>query len=175
LTLVQCLRDGDPGAADLLDRLYRDALLRYCWGYLGSMEEAEDALQEVWYRVFTAAHVPDRFRPWLYKIARNRCFNILRAKARRREGTGLPADSQLAASLTGHLTKMVNEEMRSRMSHLVESLPDAQREVLRLRYVEGLSRTEIAEVVDIPESVVKSRLFEGLKRLREQVQSSEGA
>ena len=70
-------------------------------------------------------------------------------------------------------TRMVNDEMRSRMSRLVEALPDAQREVLRLRYVEALSRAEIAEVVDAPESVVKSRLFEGLRRLRGLVRSSE--
>ena len=46
-------------------------------------------------------------------------------------------------------------------------LEESQREVLRLRYVEDLSRLEIAEVLDIPESVVKSRIFEGLKKLRE--------
>ena len=47
-------------------------------------------------------------------------------------------------------------------------LTDEQREVLRLRYVENLSRGEIAEILDQPESLVKSRLFEGLKRLREE-------
>jgi len=51
---------------------------------------------------------------------------------------------------------------------MVQSLEESQREVLRLRYVEDLSRTEIAEVLDIPESVVKSRIFEGLEKLREQ-------
>jgi len=137
------------------------------------MEEAEDALQEVWYKVFTSPKVPDRFRPWLYRIARNRCLNMRRAKVRRKEGQALPVASQLAASLTGHLTKLVNEEMQSRLSEIVEALPDEQREVLRLRYVEGLSRAEIAEVVETSESIVKSRLFEGLKKLRGQMAPSE--
>ncbi|MCG8409297.1 MAG: sigma-70 family RNA polymerase sigma factor [Phycisphaerales bacterium] len=47
------------------------------------------------------------------------------------------------------------------------TLPPTYHEVLRLRHVEGLSRAEIASVLEIPESVVESRLFEGLKKLRE--------
>ena len=76
--------------------------------------------------------------------------------------------SEVHEALTGHLTRLVRNEQRSRLSDLVRQLPDSQREVLRLRYVEGLGRAEVAEVLDLSESVVKSRLFEGLKRLREQ-------
>jgi RNA polymerase sigma-70 factor (ECF subfamily) len=166
-SLVVRLRRGDPGAGALLDRLYREKLVRFCWGYLGRIEEAEDAVQDICYRVLTATNIPDTFRPWLYKTARNHCFSALRRRARRLDGEPLPAASQVHEILTGHLTRLVNEEQRSRLSELVRSLPDEQREVLRLRYVEDLSRTEIAEVLEVPESVVKSRLFEGLKRLRE--------
>jgi len=65
------------------------------------------------------------------------------------------------------LTRLAKRELRSRTSHLVDALPVSQQEVLRLRYTEGLSRAEIAEVLEIPDSLVKSRLFEGLKKLRE--------
>jgi RNA polymerase sigma factor (sigma-70 family) len=60
----------------------------------------------------------------------------------------------------------VKEEQRSRLACLLSTLRPAQREVLRLRYTENLSRSEIAEVLDISESVVKSQLFEGLEKLR---------
>ena len=56
----------------------------------------------------------------------------------------------------------------------MNTLSEAQREAIRLRYVEDLSRAEIAEVLDLPESVVKSRLFESLKKLREQASLLEG-
>ena len=71
------------------------------------------------------------------------------------------------SGLTGNLTRLVSRELWSRIGHLLAALPASQREPLRLRYAEELSRAEIAYVLDIPESVVKSRLFEGLKKLRE--------
>ncbi len=166
---VARLVEGDPEAAGILDRVYRPALQRFCWGYLGNMEEAEDAVQDVWHKVLQADSVPDRFKPWLYKIARNHCCNLLRERARRKEGAELPAASQVDAALTGHLTRLVKGEVNSQLAAAVSGLTDRQREVLRLRYVEDLARAEIAEVLDVPESVVKSRLFESMKRLREQV------
>ena len=166
-SLVGRLRAGDAEVGELLDGIYRQAMVRFCWGHLGSVEEAEDAAQEVFYKVLKAAEVPDNFRAWLYRIARNHCLNVLRARGRRHDDRILPPASQLDARLTGNLTRLARQELRSRIGHLLGTLPAAQREVLSMRYAEELSRPEIAYVLDIPESVVKSRLFEGLKKLRE--------
>ncbi len=142
-------------------------MVRFCHAYLGSTEEAEDAVQEVFYKVLRATDVPDNFRAWLYRIARNHCFNVLRARARRGDQHDLPAASRLAADATGNLTRVVKQELRARIAHLLAALPLEQREVICLRHGEDLSRAEIAYVLDIPESTVKSRLFQGLKKLRE--------
>ncbi len=165
--LVARLRARDPQAGALLGDLYRDALVRFCWGYLGRMDEAEDAVQDICYKVLRTEDIPDSFKSWLYRTARNHCLNLLRREARRKDDGELPAASQVHEVLTGHLTRLVRSEERSRISELVRSLPETQREVLRLRYVEDLSRVEVGEVLRIPESLVKSRLFEGLKRLRD--------
>ncbi len=165
--LVARLRTADPQAGALLGELYRDALVRFCWGYLGRMDEAEDAAQDICYKALSAPNIPDAFRPWLYRTARNHCLNLLRNDARRKDVGDLPPASQIHEVLTGHLTRLVRSEEQSRISELVRSLPETQQEVLRLRYVETLSRAEVAEVLDIPESLVKSRLFEGLERLRD--------
>lgn len=173
--LVDLLRRKDPAAALVLNDTYRQALHRFCWGYLNNLEEAEDAVQEIWVKVIQAERVPDTFRPWLYKVARNHCLNLLRTRVRRREAHAPPLDSQMPDSLSGQLTRLANDEVRAQLAKLVQDLPDAQREVLRLRYVEGLQRPEIAEVLDIPEKLVKTRLFETLKRLREQVNGLTGS
>lgn len=166
-SLIARLRKKDPDAVAELNRLYREALLRFCWGYLGRIEEAEDAVQDISCKVLHATDIPDAFRPWLYKISRNHCLNLLRQRAHRKDGQELPGVSQIYEALTGQLTRMVKDEARSKLAEMVQALEESQREVLRLRYVEDLSRTEIAEVLDIPEPVVKSRIFEGLKKLRE--------
>ncbi|UCE58614.1 MAG: RNA polymerase sigma factor [Phycisphaerales bacterium] len=154
-------------AGGLLDELYRRAVVRFCRAYLGSSEEAEDAAQEVFYRVLRATEVPDNFRAWLYRIARNYCTSVLRKRARRRDQRDIPEASHVAQEATGYLTRVVKQELQSRVVHLIEALPQTQRESIFLRYGEELSRSEIAYVLDIPESTVKSRLFQGLKKLRE--------
>ncbi len=166
-SLVVWLRAGEPQAGAVLNQLYREALIRFCWGYLGDMDEVEDTVQDICYKVLSAAHIPDDFRPWLYALARNHCFNVLRGKARRRDGAAVPVDSQIFETMTGNLTRLVRGEQASRVSTLLLSMPGELRELLRLRYVEELSRAEIAQVLDMPESLVKTRLFEGLKCLRE--------
>jgi RNA polymerase sigma-70 factor (ECF subfamily) len=166
-SLVARLRGGDAQAGELLERFYRQAMIRFCWGYLGNLDEAEDAVQEVFCKILRDGQIPDRFRPWLYRIARNHCLNVLRGRARKKDNQTLPSDSQLDVNAPGNLTRLAQREMRSRVVQLVGDLPEGQREVLRLRYAEGLPRAEIAAVLELPESVVKSRLFEGLKKLRQ--------
>ena len=167
VVLVQHLREGGADVAHFLDQVYREPLLRFCWGYLGSMEEAEDALQEIWFKVLTAKEVPDNFRPWLYKVARNHTLNMLRRRVKRQDGHVFSGVSQIEEVMSGHLTRLARDELHSRVRVAVSGLPDSQQEVLRLRYVEGLSRAEIAEILDLKEAIVKSRLFEGIKKLRE--------
>jgi RNA polymerase sigma-70 factor (ECF subfamily) len=160
------LRAGDSKAGALLTEAYRRNLVRFCWGYLKSKEEAEDAVQDVFCKVLSSQTVPDDFRAWIYRIARNRCLDILRSRSRRRDDKVLPTESKLAMELTGNLTRMVRRELHSKLLQLLEALPMHQREVLHLRYTEGLSRAEVAQVLDIPANLVKSRLFKGLQKLR---------
>lgn len=164
--LVELLNAKDPAAWALLQKLHRDALVRFCYGYLGRIEEAEDAVQDILLKVVQSPAVPPHFRPWLYKIARNHCLKC--AQKRSNQNGQLQQPSQIPETLTGQLTRLVNHEAQSRLAEAFASLSVEQREVLRLRYVENLSRAEIAEVLEISESLVKSRLFEGMKRLRDE-------
>jgi RNA polymerase sigma-70 factor, ECF subfamily len=164
--LAELLNRKDEAAGDLLQRIHRDSLTRFCYGYLGRIEEAEDAVQEIFLKVVQAPIVPAHFRPWLYKIARNHCLKCARKRAKQDGQIHQP--SQIPEAITGQLTRMVKDEAQARLAQAFVSLSDDQREILRLRYVENLSRGDIAEVLDLAESLVKSRLFEGLKRLREE-------
>jgi RNA polymerase sigma-70 factor (ECF subfamily) len=173
-SLVIELREGKASAAKLLDRLYRSRLTRFCLGYLGRWEEAEDVVQEVFYKVIQDGVVPDRFRPWIYEICRNQCVDRLRKQNRRLDDQPLPRSSFINGQLTGNLTRLVKGEKRAMLLKRLGSLPNEQREVLLLRYTEGLSRAEIAEVLDIPEKLVKHRIYNGLERLRKHTSLADG-
>ena len=164
--LVTRLRDGDAAAGKLLCDLYHPPLMRFCFRYLGSQDEAEDVVQEVFLRVLKNNALPVNFRAWIYKIARNRCLDVIRSRGRRCDDQELPTASRIDADLTGCLTRLVRREQRAHLKRALAELPENQREVLHLRYAEDLSRAEIAEVLDLPEPLVKSRLYEGMVRLR---------
>lgn len=142
----------------------RQRLLRYCRSLLGSSELAQDVVQDVCCTALTVTTEPRHPRAWLYRVARNRCLNLLRRK--KRAGTVLPLCQDPPNNDTSLVSRLANRELRSRLGFLLENLPANYREPLQLRYIEGLTRNEIASVLNLTESVVKSRLFEGLKKLR---------
>ena len=168
-TLVVGLRDGDGGAAQLLEQLYRKPLLACAWGYLRDRDAAEDAVQDVFVKVMRSDTVPDAFRPWIYRITRNHCLNVLRAKGRRKDDAHLATHVEVWRSAAGALTRFAEEERSHEVAQALADLTPEQQEVLRLRYADGLTRTEVAEVLDVPESTVKSRLFAALQRLRKRL------
>lgn len=163
--LLQRLRSGDAAAARELDERYRAALVRYAYRLLGDTTAAEDVVQETFVRALGAGAMPQRTKPWLYQAVRNACSNRRRDAARRGD-LHLASDAALAASQTGHLTRLVRAEERAALRAILAEMPAAEREVLDLRYGEDLTREEIAEVLGIEASVVKSRLYEGMQRLR---------
>ncbi len=175
--LVERARDGDGQAASELVLRYRDAMARFCFGYLGHLQDAEDAAQDVLAVVNRSDRLPPNgFRRWLYRVARNRCLNLLKQRKDGRAGAGsVVNDSRWASPRTGPRTALLRREREEEIRRLLSALPDHQREVLILRYFVGLCRREIAEVLDVPDSIIKSRLFEAGQRLREQLRDSEAS
>lgn len=157
------------------DRLahWRPVLLRYCAAYLDRAGAAEDVAQEVCLQAAALEDWPTR--AWLFQTARHRCLNALRGERRRPDGKRLTTGTDRAKSAAGPLTRLVQKEDAAQVAALVERLSPAQREALLLRYAHGLGRAEIAEVVGETPSVIKSRLCEGLARLRALADSAEDA
>ena len=123
---------------------------------LGSTEDAEDVLQEVFvaaYNAMVADERPIAVRPWLYRIARNRCLNHLRKPT---------ADGQDTMDTHPHMNGVTTlervqnrEEFRSLLSD-VGKLPETQRSALLLREIDAMSYEEIAQAMDTTVPGVKS-------------------
>src|SRR5688572_13875346 len=165
--LIALIRRGHHGAFDALFQRYQARLLAFCRHMLGSTEDAEDVLQEVFTAAFNAMLADDRpinARPWLYRIARNRCLNHLR----RPVAAGL--DSMDVFERDGGVTTADTVHRREEFRQIVadvQDLPETQRTALLLREIDALSYDQIAEAMDTTVPSVKSLLVRARVSLAE--------
>ena len=156
--LIAMVRRGNGAAFEVLVSRYHSRLLAFCRHLLGSKEDAEDVLQEVMASAFNAMIADNRpinVRPWLYRIARNRCLNHLR----RVQAVGVDSMdvhfSDFGASTADKVHKA--EEFRLLVGD-IQGLPETQRTALVLREMDALSYEQIAEAMETTVASVKSLL-----------------
>jgi RNA polymerase sigma factor (sigma-70 family) len=165
--LIALTRRGHDGAFEALVQRYQPRLLAFCRHMLGSQEDAEDVLQEVFTAAFNAILGDDRpinARPWLYRIARNRSLNHLR----RPQPAG--QDSMDVFERDGGTTTADTVHKREEFRQIVadvHDLPETQRTALLLREIDALSYDQIAEAMDTTVPSVKSLLVRARVSLAE--------
>lgn len=165
------VRSGNSGAFDIIVDRYQARLLGFCRQMIGSTEDAEDVLQEVFVNAYKAMIADNReinLRPWLYRIARNRSLNHLRKpKAVAQESMDLVP--MVDAGSTHE--KVHNREEFRQLLNDVTKLPETQRAALLLREIDALSYEEIAEAMDTTVPSVKSLLVRARISLAEATQA----
>ena len=160
-------RRGHHGAFEALVNRYESRLLSFCRHMLGSTEDAEDVLQEVFAASFNAMCADDRpinARPWLYRIARNRCLNHLRRPVHSGQ------DSMDVFERDGGISTADTVHKREEFRHVVadvQDLPETQRTALLLREMDALSYDQISEAMDTTVPSVKSLLVRARVSLAE--------
>jgi RNA polymerase sigma factor (sigma-70 family) len=165
--LVALTRRGNQAAYEALVARYQSRLLAFCRHMLSSREDAEDVLQEVFAAAFNAMLADDRqinVRPWLYRIARNRCLNHLRKQ------TAIGVDSMdihLAENGTTTADKVHDREDFRELIADVQTLAETQRTALLLREIDALSYEQIAEAMETTVPSVKSLLVRARVSLAE--------
>src|SRR4051795_6528280 len=165
--LIALTRRGQPAAFETLCGRYQTRLLAFCRHMLGSKEDAEDILQDVFAAAYNAILADQReinARPWLYRIARNRCLNHLRRPVADGRDT---MDDQLHAGGTS-TADLVHK--RADLRHLladVQKLPETQRTALLLREIDALSYEQISLAMETTVPSVKSLLVRARMSLAE--------
>jgi RNA polymerase sigma factor (sigma-70 family) len=165
--LIALIRRGHQGAFETLVQRYQTRLLAFCRHMLGSTEDAEDVLQEVFasaYRAINADERPINARPWLYRIARNRCLNHLRRPVPTGQDSMDMFERDGGATTADTVHK--REEFRLIVAD-VQDLPETQRTALLLREMDALSYEQIAEAMDNTVPSVKSLLVRARVSLAE--------
>ncbi|CAN5924216.1 ECF family RNA polymerase sigma factor SbrI [soil metagenome] len=179
-SLMLRYQQGDKSAFPVLVRRHQQALFNFAFRQVRVPQLAEDVVQETFVRVVQNAadfKHEARFTTWVYTITRNLCIDQLRKRALRKhpsldqaggeEGDGPTLGEQTADPRASVEREATGSELKERIARAVDKLPDDQREVFLMREVSNLPFKEIAEITNVPENTVKSRMRYALERLQE--------
>jgi RNA polymerase sigma-70 factor (ECF subfamily) len=173
-SIARGLQKRDP---DLLDRLieqYQYRLFRYLLYITGDKARAEDFFQETWIRVLERGHQYDgksKFEAWLFAIARHLVIDWQRTKKAQSLDALTDPEQERPLQIANEsepspLLQVLAQESEQNVQASLGKISAIYREVLLLRFQEELQIEEMAGVLSIPVSTVKSRLYRGLEALR---------
>ena len=180
--LARQLSAGETGAFDRFVEYFRPKIFQYSWLMCGHREDAEEVAQETLLKVFESGdqlREPEKIRSWVFRIAKNACL------MKRRKSTFAPArelsldEFMPAKHQDGDRVrieiadwsalpdgKALQSEMRELLEKAIRELPEVYRSVILLRDMEELSTQETAQILDVSEDVVKTRLHRARLAIR---------
>ena len=169
--LMRALQAGDRAALAPLVRRYHRPLMAYYYRLSGDYHLAQDLAQECFFRLVSRARqyrYPEPLRPWLYRMATNIWRDHVRSAPYRQGRAVLPLETAGAVAAPGPPLEetVIRRVLAQDALAALRRLPAHYAEVLALRFGQDLTVPEIAAALDLPEGTVKSRIFNGLRRLR---------
>lgn len=173
--LMHRVAAGDEDAvAELYDR-FGALVFKVARQFLPTRAEAEDAVQEVFVRLWKTA---DRYDPrraklvtWVMLIARRHLIDRLRRSSVRPDTTGFEGDPTSSGGDQNPDRRPLEAERNKALLQHIAELPELQRAVIERAYLQGYTLREVSEQLDAPLGTVKSALSRGLNRLRERAKS----
>ncbi|HET9947456.1 MAG TPA: RNA polymerase sigma factor [Longimicrobiales bacterium] len=170
--LIRKCKSGDARFYEPLVRAYEPPALRLALAMLGNVQDAEDAIQEAFIKTYDALDRFDLrrpFGPWFFQILRNQCRDALRSRKSRfrMEALDEVAEDRPADAEGGPERARQRNAARETLWKALERIGEEHREILVLKELEGFRYAEIAEILEIPEGTVASRLFHARRALRE--------
>jgi len=168
--LIRKCKAGDQRFYEPLVRAYEPSGLRLALSMMGNRDDAQDALQDAFVKAF---HALDRFDlkrsfgPWFFQILRNQCRDMLRSRKARfdREALDERLETRPAGQETDPERRRQKQAAQETLWEALGTVGEDHREVLVLKELQGFRYHEIAEILDIPEGTVASRLFHARKAL----------
>ncbi len=170
--LMQCLVMKEPNALWVLHQRYHSILKSIIISVIHDETEADDVLQEVFIQIWTHAanYSPTKGKAagWLITLARRRAIDRLRQRhayqmaTERLETASKPSN---AYEIESAVHDIENHDIRNYLFNLLQQLPVAQKEVVILAHIHGMSQRQIAVAMSLPLGTVKTRLELGMKKL----------
>lgn len=172
--IIERTLNGEPEAFNLLVRRWERQIYGLTLRMLGRDDEAKDATQDTFisaYRNLSKFRGEAKFSSWIYRIALNICNTRLRSRTKtlisieeQREETGF----ELATD-TDPGSNIQQQQIARHVRRALQGLPAEMRQVIIMKEYEGLKFSEIADILGIPVSTVKTRMYTGLSELRKRL------
>ena len=176
-TLMRRIASKEPEALAVLYDHYNRLLFGLLKSILKKQEEAEDLLQEVFTAIWEKADQFDAERgtayTWIVSLTRNKAIDRLRSKVykeQKKQSTSLNDDEvfhPLYSDEHNPLENTILSDRAKRVYNALQQLSEKQRTVIQVAYFDGLSQSEISDEYDIPLGTVKTRMRDGMIKLRE--------
>ncbi len=175
---IEALRAGDRAEFARLVDNYSAQIYRLALKMLGNPQDAEDILQETFIKAFRYLHSFDgrsSVSTWLYRIATNEALMQIRKRQPGQFSLDEPVETEEGVQEPTQIVdwccmpeeELMSSEVRAQLDRAVDRLPYNMRAVFILRDIEGLSTQEVADVLNLTETAVKTRLSRARMRLRE--------
>lgn len=178
--ILLCQRGLRPqkGAFAELIRRHQSHVDRILYHLAPDWSDRHDLAQEVWIRVFRnlrRLQEPAKFRSWLGRITTNLFYDELRKRKRHQQPLSLDAPIQMAdgevgwelpSQAVGPQESLASQEFYEQLHRAVQELPEAFRQTIVLREIQGLAYEEIAEITGVSLGTVKSRIARARSRLQ---------
>jgi RNA polymerase sigma factor (sigma-70 family) len=168
--LIEKIKNGDAAAFETLVRRYQDMAIAYAYSLTGDRQTAEDVAQEAFIQAFVdidRLRNPNAFRAWFKRIIFTKWNRYQRQKLPPMVPYEEDQDSVDAKLPVDHI---VDKERRQQALRLVDALPGKERTVVSLFYLNGYRMQEIGELLSIPISTVKNRLYTARLKLQNRYQ-----
>jgi RNA polymerase sigma-70 factor (ECF subfamily) len=166
--VVEAAKRGEPEALSLLYQQYFPRVYRFVNARLSNVEDAEDVTTEIFLRIidgigsFTWRGIP--FGAWVFRIARNEVISHVRKQKSRASTTELTDSTP--ATIPDHADEVEQQLTFEMVKGLIEGLPEAQRQVVTLRFIAGLSVAETAGALQKTENNVKVLQHKAIAKLQ---------
>jgi len=171
---ISSAQQGNLEAYGQLVQRFQDMACGYAYSILGDFDLAEDAAQDAFiqaYRELGSLREPQAFASWFRRIVFTQCPRLTRGK----QLATVPLDDVVEMTAPDEPSQVVEaRDMRDRVMKAINSLPEHERVVTTLFYINGYSHNDIAGFLDVPVSTVKSRLHTSRNRLKESMMAMVG-
>jgi RNA polymerase sigma-70 factor (ECF subfamily) len=159
-SIAACQKGEKDAFRHLVERYQRQAV-GHAIAILGNREDALDAVQDAFIDAYRSLKNFDNSRPyypWYYVLLRNRCYKLV---SKRREAESIDENTFILAPRSG-----IGVEETIELEKAVRSLSSDDREIITLKYLDGLSYDELSDLLQIPKGTVMSRLFHARRAMQ---------